>query len=813
MAAISFSVGAIFEIEDRASPVLGALSERFGALQGQIDTLQERLAALGREGLGQLEAGLGRVVKGFEDVVTNARTASDAIVRAMNAAGDTATRTAAEINGVAEALANVTRAAAASSTGYRGGGGAEEPEVPRGALSLTSPAAEGAMLGAAASAGAGFSGGGPAPPDAGRFYQAWQRDEQLRIGGPPRLPPEDLGNIPYGRFPAGGDEPYNQSRRGHMGHMAPLIEAGAVYEAMKAAASEEQSIDITLLRGFGIDPRSATQQQRGYLQNLARQGAVGTSFSEAQVAAGEATLAAPLGFRGEEGMKQFGGVFETVTKMAEAAKQLHFGTYEGTLTGMVEFAHQLQMYDAPGLTRAGNLLGAITESLPQGDMAREALVMGYAIPQARALGADPSDAMEGIGFLQRAGLRNTVAATTYRQFLVGMLREGGPMTAHLTHDDKSFRDALMLREDPAHGVHGKGNLHDQALVNLGLIDRTTHKLTVENEHGGIDVAKAFAKMQEASTRLSPVEFGRALYGGFGVRGENVGLIAEAMTPDPKTGVSLFQNYMNTVKGTAPLDEQLKMINITTSQQTGQAVARTADLGNAIGNTLLPTLQKFDAAIIASTNFLRGLVQAHPDATSALVGGGIAATVVGGLMGLRHAAGGLFRGMMGYGAPDAAGGVIRGAVTGGLGAAARGTAIGAAGWGVYEGMSALEGAEDWLEAKVFGQKSVDYRKKTEGRWSDRLWSLFSNPAQAAEAANGANQVTPRSQAPDRQAAAAPPAPTTVNQTITINVTGVPDEAGYKGIISRITSELRSALSTATGTAQGVHESPYMYGSGP
>lgn len=608
---------------------------------------------------------------------------------------------------------------------------------------------------------------------------------------------------PGGSGGGGADEPFDprpslhypgqrqplSGARGGGSHLGALIEGVALYEAMKAGAEEEQSIDITLLRGFNIDPRKATAEQKGDLRALAARSAEGTSFSEREVAAGMPVLAAPLGFTGPEGMRSFMEIFEVAAKAAEAAKQLKFGTFEGSLAGAVEFAHQMRAYKPEELQPAMNRLGAITETLPHGDMEREALVMGYVIPQARALGADPMEAMTAVGFLQQSGLRNTVAATTLRQMLVGQLKSGGPLGAHIESEKTELENALGLKSGHLRSG-GKGNEHDKALLDLGITDAGGN-LKDLNAKGGIDIDKMFALLGSAQERMTPVEFGKALYGAFGVRGETGGaIIAEALPQ--------YRAYQQRVAGTAPLDEQLKMVQGNSVQLTGQAVARVADLGNEIGTTLLPILRQFDEAIIMATGYLRGLVGEHPTATAVVTAGGIGASIMAGVMTMRalpHWIGKLFaegsaeqvRGVLGGAGPRAGLG-LTGAL-GLLGDLALPTIVS----GDVPGLGDM------------GRETA--RQKGGAEWV--AWQkAHPNPASWLwqQVMGGAGPRAGTDAAPLRQAQPSP------NVTVTIGSITVPAEtqAWYNAIVTKLKDAIKTGIEHASSSPAGTDMSPYLYG---
>lgn len=605
-----------------------------------------------------------------------------------------------------------------------------------------------------------------------------------------------------GRIPDGPDEDFDGGggrRRGGGGHIAPFVEAAALYEAMKAGASEEQAVDIALVRGFHMDPRTATDEQKNYLRTLARQGSEGTSFSEREVAGGLVTLAAPLGFTGPEGMKQFGSVFEVAAKAAEAAKQLHFGSFEGTLQGSVEFAHQMQLYDAPGLTRGLNLLGKVTESLPGGDMEREAQVMSYAIPQARALGADPEQAMSAVGFLQRAGLRNTVAATTLRQMLVGQLKTGGPMNAQhrqRDHDRRELEDSLGLT--PGHlerPAAGKTNAHEEALIALGLVDKSGKNLDL-NAKGGFDIDKMFELIATKQGTMSPVDFGKAMFNAFGIRGQTGGeLIGEALPQ--------YRTYQKNLASTPDLPEQLKMVSGNSAQLTGQAMARAADVGNDIGTILLPALNAFDNVVISIAGHIRQFIGDHPGETAAGLAVGIPATMTAGWMGMRGLLGKV--GSFFHEGTAAAG---TSALQGGAGSIMR-SGIGG---GLIAGLGA-EAATDWFLSSL-GDKLTDmvYGKGTSEKWrkeeieAEKRYrdnpQIVAGPRVGVWGNRGADTTTP----------AAPAAPAQITVHINNTMNGVADEGTFRGLLDKFTASLKDTLTHVTSDAHGSSASVYTFPGG-
>lgn len=823
MPVFSYEVGAIFTIEDRGTFVLERMGESFAALDAKITGIQDRLATFGKgEGLfGGVLAGIGEVGAAIEGLAAKATAMAEAMERAFSRSAAAATAAAREMSAAADSMG--TAAERMAGTGA-GGDGAAFDEGSYLALPYRGQRGGGASE----------RGGLPAP------YYGYPRSriddepEQLRLGGP-RGPGGGAGG--GGGFGRGGgylggthgpDAPFNErpnlnypvGGRGH-GHVAALVEGIAVYEAMKAGASEEQSIDIALLRGFNLDPRTATDAQKNSLRELAARAAEGTSFSQTEVAGGMSVLAAPLGFTGEQGMKDFTGIFEVAAKAAEAAKQLKFGTFEGSLAGGVEFAHQMRAYKPEELAPAMNLLGKITETLPHGDMEREALVMGYVVPQARALGADPTEAMTAVGFLQQSGLQNTVAATTLRQMLIGQMKAGGPMGAHLEsskralqHDMRELESSLSLKPGALGHVGGsaKESEHVKALHDLGLTD-SKGNLQDMNKEGGVDINRMMTLLAQSREKMTPVEFGKALYGAFGVRGETGGAIIADALPQ-------YQAYQARIGAMPNLDEQLKMIQGNAVQLTGQALARTADLGNEIGTTLLPSLKKFDEAIIATTGFLKGLVTGHPEATAAVVGGGIAASIIGGIMAMRGMAGKLGH-FFAEGSSERGGAGLRavGAELGGGGIGPRAISAAPGLTGLASSLVVGTGAElatnwflgslaDKLTDSVFGKGTAEKWAKEEIEAKRRFAlnpEIVAGPHVPTWGLGPRLSGTPRS---DPLSSGEPRAAANVTVTLgPVTMQGVPDDSSLHALLKKLTDGLRDALSHMTSDAHGPDMSMY------
>jgi hypothetical protein len=472
-----FTVGAIFDVDLAGS--VGQLER----LSGLFDTAAASARALGTEinTLGKGENIFGGIMGGLRDlaaefgVVTAAATGfGDAMAASM------ARATSAARDAVA-GMASIAAGMGGGGGGFRGGGILPNPEddplLRGGPLRLTGPGA---------SVGGGGGGAG---------------------GGGPGLSISPMG----GGIGAGGGR--------HAG-MREFITGEALYEAMHSNASEESAIAGALVR-MHMDPRSPEGiEQAARMKKIAHDAAQGTSFSETEVARGLAIIGPGMALTGPGGVTQLGNIFEEPAKAAEAAKQLNIGSFEGTLLASLQVAHMLRAYKPEELHGPLNLLGAVTESVPGSTMESEAKSMSYILPAGRALGVPTEQLIAATGFLQRAGLEGTVGATTLRQMLVGLDREGGPMGAQVTAAKRDLEKSLALEPGMLSG--GKESAHEKALRTLHLHDAKGNSLVSTDGHTDLD--KLFTALAKDRASMSADEFGRLQYSAFGIRGQQGGEI-------------------------------------------------------------------------------------------------------------------------------------------------------------------------------------------------------------------------------------------------------------------------------------------------
>lgn len=660
----SFEIASIFSIEDRATEPLLAIA---GGMDRIVGAGEAALAMLGRlDGISMLGA-VGQIdaLASSFDAISRAATEFSTAAAGIGGVTAGAAREAAE---AIDTIAAAWHRASDAQSSFRHGAASQPVEMAPGMRhagpiidgelayvgALNNPAAIGydgpqePGYGAPMVMQRGFGRGssGTESPYMGGFRNPYtgpesgpainvgdgnefrEEDESLRIPTPPGgwgpgSPPDGgRGNPGGGRGSAGSGR-----GRGFQLGMTQFIEGAAVYEAMHAGMSEEASLVATMERGFHLDSTDPKNTDLlAQLRAAAHQAVQGTSFTEAEGASGMATLAAPLGQRGRKGVETFLPVFETAAKISEAAKQLGIGSYEDTLAGAVEYAHQTGTYEPAELNRRLNDIFAITEALPETNVHEQARIMSYVVPEATALGVDPTEAARGVGFLERAGLRGTRAATTLRQFMLGNMKTGGPLTAHMEHSAHELAHALSLSPEGAESLHHMtGSEHIQALKGLGIIDARGHNVT-EGADGNYDLDAGFTAIEGAAKRMPRAKFGMAMYNAYGVRGEDADLLAERPELFAQWRSDVSARSATNPLGTASAQEQLAHISQTTQQITGQAGARLNDVLNTLATSIMGEVRPTMSALAHGLAGLNDSMIGHPHvaavaADALLVGAG------------------------------------------------------------------------------------------------------------------------------------------------------------------------------------------------
>ena len=689
----SYEVGAVFAIEDRATPALNAMAEGLERLATLAEQVKKSLADLGAAsfaGLTGKVAGLGTAFADAAKAAADLNTqmggmggASSSAAAGVNAAADAAARAAAAYNDAASA---VTRFHQAMS------GEAMPPE--RGGLALgpranTYQTVEGMIFGGALGYGASGGGGGGfigGPPGGG----------YANAGGPFRALPNPNGpGWSWGQFapvpPGGGGGGGGNNPNGGGWHMGlfEMAEGFGVWESLKLGAQEELNLTNTAL-DLGFDPaKNPDQFQRvlAGLRGIAHQAAQGTKYSEGVTAAampyGSRVLATMMQSYGtDDALKMFGQVFPTALRSAETAEMMHLGKIDETLPAYIEYAHMTGTYDAAGLASRLNVLRNIAMST-NNTAAAEQSILKYSVPIGKAAGMDADQTAMLTGFLQQMGFNSSTAGTGLSQLLLSVLDTGGGLGGQLAGLSSSaeFRNALSLK--PGESAHGLlGNKHMEALAAMGIIG-ADGKSTVLDDKGGLDAFKLMDRIVSFGETHTREQTLSEFHAAFGTRGERIAGVLES----PES-IARARTYLTNIRNAPGGDEVQHILSGTAWQMWEQGIARTSDVLNNLGTAVLPA---FRAAMEGAIGILSGIGNlTHDNSTTA--GGlwtGLASAALAGMAGLFKATGGRFAAMPG--ATTAVSGA-RGLAAGGL--------MGAA--GAVLGGLAVSGS-DWLLDHILGPK--------------------------------------------------------------------------------------------------------------
>src|SRR5487761_2625293 len=844
----SFVVGAIFEIDDQASAALGALGEQFERLGGIIQGVKDKLASFGDisttaeigsiesldkalTGVGDKAAALGTSISSsFAAVGDATRAATEQVDLMAGAFGrlDAAAKTS------ATAMAAINNyAAGAAARGSRGGAGAAAGAAAAGAgagsgawndasreayanaqwdnanfNAVNNTARAGANYEAreqslrAAQAARGFPGGIddgigiPEPPT-----NTWDR---YHYGGEP--PPERAPINEAGVAAAGGGAASHGSG-GLLGGMAEIGEVAAGYESAKQSMEEDLALRNALIEGFHFkDNTPAFHKGMQQLRDTVHTGSEGTIFSESRVAQALPFMARESGFVGEKGLAEFQRVFKPALQAAEVAKMSHLGGLEDSLSASMEYAHMTGTYDPAGVEQRLNVLRSIAQ-LSRHSMRGEESILKYSVPIGMAAGIGADETAMMTGFLQQRGFNSSTAGTGLSAMILGALRTGGGINAHLestrSHVEQQLKSALGLKPEEAMAGRARGTQHVSALEQLGI--ESGGHLTAVDQHGNFDFGKMVAEINHYAASHTHQQVLQALHDAFGVRGERVA--STFIGPDSMQQLARYNRAVQTSPTAREIQTDLARSPL---QGFEQMVARLADVGNTLATATLPALNGAFQLVTAGLTGLNDFLRSHQHVAEVGGAGMLAAATTALFVGTRAVGRRLLGGLggVGRGLTGAAEGSEGGAVAaGGSGLIAATGGLAAAGALSYAGVSGLDRASDWLEDKIFGKGYAEavHRHLAEG---NPFVSHHPPPAAPPGAAHPA--ATP---------AGAPPAAShaTENhihvQVGPITMSGVADEGTFHKLLDRITDSVKHALSTAAGSAQGTDLSPFVYGAVP
>lgn len=783
----SYEIGAVFSIQ--AGGAIDTLAELGKGFQG-LNEAAARLNTVGETAFAGVEKSAIALKSVIAGLITQAGELGDAWKRA------------------AEQMGAAMNAGASPGTGRggggTGGGGGNTPyrgndlRLTQGdfdrATPYSWPRLSGPGGGGGGVGGGGAGGGGALVPYSGG-----------RGGGPG-------GEMPEMRVSPG-------SSRGEVAEDSPsgmglLIAPAIIHEFSKAlnvGAVEDKSID-QILNAFDMDPRSTPKSVRDMIRDNAQAGVLGTSFDRPEALAGEAVLARPMALgSGQAELENFLSRTKIALRAAEAAKQLGLGDFTGTMAALPGFMHELGDYDVGKLGPDVDLLGKITKHVGgEATMASEAKALSYIIPTARGLGADETETIMAAGWLQRAGLTGTIGPTTLRQAYIGQLVDPKqPHDKHIQSEGRQLEEDLKLEPGAlTHSTPAKESLKMTALKALHIKDgsgKSTDLYTSEDQAadhshraGDIDPMKMFERWREAYNTMTGEQFGTAMKNAYGVRGEQAQMLGEHLN-DKEGG---YKSFREQVQNTKSLDKQLEEVQGNFYQKSGTMAARITEVGDAIVQTMIPAMEKWEDRIIGFSTKLREGIEAHPESTkdTAFSLGGM--TLSGLLRGGAH----LLKGYMK--AP------VVGGIMGKLGA------YGMVASGAYWLSSMLSDIDDSPQGEAAQQRMNDQDKAAQGLKNPSLLHPFRGitggllgytwnqmvPGAGAEVGVGPRPGNlPFIQGTPLRESHAPSGPVTVTNNITI--TGNPDESTINKIVASITAIFKNANATSSGVTQGSHDSPY------
>ncbi len=237
------------------------------------------------------------------------------------------------------------------------------------------------------------------------------------------------------------------------------------------------------------------------------------------------------------------------------------------------------------------------------------------VRQMQGLGSIAENIKAAIGFLMRAGLGRS-AGFSIGQMILGVLTAGGPINAQLAQYRAAVDRALGKSAPKFQNL----TAHVAALEDLGILNRAG-RLTVVNKHGGVDIGKILADIQQYGAHHTQTDLADVLYKAFGIRGmRGATLLALQQSP--------FSQFQKLIAGTPGAAAQQAAFAQTPLQKFEQLLARLQDIGNVLATALLPEL----AVLLKYLDVLFGTIDRwlaqHSQATKVAAGARVGAMIAG-----------------------------------------------------------------------------------------------------------------------------------------------------------------------------------------
>lgn len=817
MPSLSFEVGAIFLIEDRATAVLTDISRAFETLGELATGIEEKLMGIGEGAFAPMLAGIERASSATRVMVEQIGVVSDAWGRAAGAA-----ERYGSVAGAAEAAGAVVPRVGGGGGGRRGGLTDDElarrndervrrddervrreaerqlAEDRRNADAINrnedqiyrrqeaAARRENDAFDRAAKADDGIT--IPPPPRTGITEINRQRPILPREDLGPEILEKDVGAGARGRAGGGGSGGAHGrltvSESGPSAHVSggvglgPLAFGFGVFKGEESAMEEQKNITETLA-GINVTPDDPKfQEDYDRLHKMLYEQTEGTKYSNLQASKIMLESLPTLGFSGDKALDAGDTIFRTALNAGELSAFRGKGDPGKEAKAAFQFAHLSGEFDPGAMSKEIDIVNAI--SFRQGtSIAEQESIMKYGLPVALLAGIAPEDAVGMIGSSENRLGATSTAGTGFSQFILGGLAWKGESAHGLSKSQRSAARAAerelegdlrlnpsLAREHDAANTKDGLDRHDKAIVELGIRDRAGKLLPGAADSKGNYSEPAVEKLIENYAKTHTADqITNIMTAAFETRGAR---FAQPYTT--RAGIDREHEQIETYKNAPTVQKELQTLQGLPIQQFEQMLSNLANTGNILAeSTLKPLNDIFVRTNLLLIGFNNFLTKHQPAAEIIDFGtkGALVGAAVGGLVGLFGGGVGIIPGM-------AAGAAIGGAIgAGGATAHVYGNQIKSA----FSPSDPSGGGFDFHPSPMFP------------------W--VAPPGQAMPAAT----------APGSPQAAAVAPQVTVNMTNNNTLNGVPDDSSLNVMLKKITDGLRDALSHMMSDASGTGMSAY------
>lgn len=563
--------------------------------------------------------------------------------------------------------------------------------------------------------------------------------------------------------------------------LGPFIALGAVYGGGKSAMQEDRAL-AQALQEMGYDPREpGFQLKMDEMRGKVAEATAGTIYSEAHGASvlpGTAGQFSGLFNTPQERRTAYQAVLPPALKFAEVAEQYHRGTIGESYKAGIGYLAMTNQTTEKGAETGLSQLLAL--SLATGDtIAQEQNVLKYSLPVGKAAGADPVETAALTGFMEILGFRGTTAGTGVGQMIMGLTGTGGPLAAQQRREKDMGREFSNI---------------------LHLNPREMHAV---KESRGKEHDIALKSLDLLDPKTGKISDQIAPGGHLAIQPfiEHVSGALQRMTPmqgldslrnaftvrgsreaaelkDTET-IKRLLDFFGTMKAAPSVDDLQKQLATRPLQQFEQMLANVANIGNTLATA---TLGPLNTAFMTLNGYLAGFntfLKTHQGVTEAAGWTGLA---MGGAAALGVAGSGV-RALWRYSGARAVASGVSSLLGGGAAPVIGEEALAGIGGGSLLGPMGLLGGGLLAAGGAAGAMNapmVDDFGRPVGTWGGR-------PSTTAMAAPSNTQVT-------------------VNLG-PVTMHGVPDDSSLRGIIDTLTKGLRDTLSHMTSDATGSSMSPY------